>query len=70
MLGEEDRATYTQGLVNALRVMGPQPRGYLIRMLRRSVTLEESEAEDVIRYALARGALIADGDKVRVAEAA
>ncbi len=69
MLAEADRATYTQGLVNALRVMGPQLRGNMIPMLRRTVRLEESEAEDVIRYALDCGALIADGDKVRAADA-
>jgi len=31
--------------------------------------LEESEAEDVIRYALGCGAFIADGDKLRASDA-
>ena len=64
MLTDRDRARYAQGIVNVLRVVGPQPRGDVIRILH-TLDVGETDAEDVLRYALAHRAVVTDRDMVR-----
>jgi len=64
MLTDRESARYARGIVNVLRVVGPQPRGDVIRILC-TLDVGETDAEDVLRYALAHRAVVMDREMVR-----
>ena len=68
VVDEDDLRSYATGMAAALRVMGPFRRGAVLGMIR-GLGLAETDAEDVLTFALSNEIPVADGDLLRAAPA-